>query len=173
MGILIDYKGNVNTSYYGRIGDGYPTDLVDTYLAIRNPETNKIRFVEVEQVSLLSQHYIKNPHESDTRHIDAKTLLYKNFGSKSAVRAMDKKEKTEFNPDIMKSKLDETVEEIDESGLNEDISQEDEDVCPRKNKEAKKLEEVYDIDEIIPPEIMTHLEDPAYKLLETKPLHLP
>lgn len=173
-GLLLQYNGNLNTKYYGLIGDKNPSDLVSTYLAIRNKETNKVRIVEVERCSVLSEHYVEPQQESDTRAIDVRSLLYKNFGSKSAARAMDKKEKTEFNVDILKDKLDTSVFDVDESVLmDESTVAGDDEIRPVRNKEATKVEDLYKVDEIIPKKILANLEKPASTLLETKPIHLP
>lgn len=173
-GLFLQYEGNLDTKYYGRIGENSPSDLVSTFLAIRNRETNKIRFVEVEQCSVLSEHYVVPQHQSDTRAIDVRSLLYKNFGSKSAARAMDKKEKTEFNVDILKDKLDTSVLDVDESILvDESTMNIDDQIRPVQNKEATKVEDLYKVEEIIPKKIMSNLEKPALTLLETKPIHLP
>lgn len=173
-GLLLQYNGKLDTKYYGRIGESYPNDLVSTYLANRNRETNKIRFVEVEQCSVLSEHYFTpQPDTSDSRPIDVRSLLYKNFGSKSAARAMDKKEKTEFNVDILKDTLDTSVLDVDESVLVEESATVDEEIRPVQNKDATKVEDLYKIDEIIPAKILANLEKPALALLETKPIHFP
>lgn len=172
-GLFLQYNGKLDTKYYGRIGENYPTDLVSTYLAIRNRETNKIRFVEVEQCSVLSEHYVTPQQQSDTLPIDVRSLLYKNFGSKSAARAMDKKEKTQFNVDILKDKLDTSVLDVDDSVLMDESVAVDEEIRPVQNKDATKVEDLYKVEEIIPKKILANLEKPALALLETKPIHLP
>ncbi|XP_063704541.1 uncharacterized protein LOC134833962 [Culicoides brevitarsis] len=172
-GLFLQYEGKVDTSYYGRIGENYPKDLVNTFIAIRNRDTNKIRFVEVEQCSVMSEHHVMPTVLSDTQPIDVRSLLYKNFGSKSAARAMDKKEKTEFNVDVLKDKLDTSVLDVDDSVLLDESTLVDEDIRPPQNKDATKIADVYKVEEIIPKKILANLEKPALTLFETKPLHMP
>lgn len=164
---------NENKTYKGCIGEGYPTDLMQTYLAIRDKTTNKMRFVEVEQCRVKSSHHDKAEQEPESRAIDARSLLLKNFGSKSAARAMDRREKTAYNSDIARQRIDESINASfnDSQILNETTTELD--IAPPSNKDAAKVSEAYTLSVVIPREVLHALETPALTLIEMKAIHLP
>lgn len=170
--MTVEYKGETNTTYSGTIGDGYPTDLMSTWIGIYNKRTNTVRFVEAEQCRLKSSHYYEKEQQGTTRAIDTRSLLYKSFGSKSAARAIDRKEKTAYNEDIIKTQINDSLMDasaMDDSQVGEEIS----DIAPPCNKDASKVKDAYTLEDILPKEILHALESNALSLIEIKPIHLP
>lgn len=124
--LLAAYRGDVNTIYRGNLNDSKSNELVGTYLAIRNKITNKVKLVEVDQCLVKSYHHFEKPEEVPGLEIDARSLLLKRFGSKSAARSMEKYEKTKYNPDIVDPKLNETVgtvTKIDDKNLEDEVNE--------------------------------------------------
>lgn len=124
--LLAAYRGNVNTIYRGEVNEGEVSNLVGTYLAIRNKVTNKVRLIEVDNCLVKSSHHYEKPDVAPGLEIDARSLLYKSFGSKSALRAMERKEKTAYNSDFVEKNINDTigsVPDMDESKLEEETNE--------------------------------------------------
>lgn len=113
--LVVAYRGTVDTIYRGTVNEGDTSKLIGTYIAIRNKTTNKVRLVEMDQCLLKSSHHYEKPEVAPGLEIDARSLLYKNFGSKSAMRNIERYEKTAYNADFVENKLNETVKESSEA----------------------------------------------------------
>lgn len=170
--LTLAYHGDHDTTYSGVVGVGYPTDLTRTYLAIHNKTNNTIRFVEVEQCRLKSTHHEKQEHEPETRAIDTRSLLYKNFGSKSAARAIDRKEKTAYKSDMVKERMDQSLSVAKNVAEQQPID-EFSDVAPPYNKDTTKVSEAYSLELVLPEDVLQALIGPALTLIETKITNLP
>lgn len=169
-------KHNKNV-YKGVIGEGYPTDLVNTFIAIKNKTTNKIRLVQVEECSLLNEIYLNKTTAEDQKKIaDPMKSLLKDFGSKKSVTRFDRKEKMKVNLDIAKEQLATTINEInDPSDIHEDnfdkLKIKGEltlnSITPPINKEAKSIDKLYTLNQIISQDMLYALEKVTIKLLKT------
>lgn len=70
-----------------------------------------MRLIEVEECSMLSQHYEAprvNVASFRTKE-QSKRMLAANFGGKSAMKAIERKERMKINVDVVKDKLDSTI----------------------------------------------------------------
>lgn len=68
--------------------------------------------IEVEECSLLSHLYDvpeKSLNTSVRNADDARRILFKDFGSKQAIRSLDRTEKMKMNVDVVKQQLDKTI----------------------------------------------------------------
>lgn len=110
--MLVAYRGQVNTIYRGNVNENPADELVGTYIAIRNKTTNKVRMIEVDQCLVKSSHHYEKPEVSKGLEIDARSLLLKNFGSKAALRAIERREKSVYNSSFVDTNLNDTVKSV-------------------------------------------------------------
>lgn len=135
---------------------------------------------------MLSQHYGESANYgsgSNRTKNQAYKLLLSNFGGKRAASLLERKERMKINVDIVKDQLDKTV--VDASGKidvdtkdNFDLSQAEreqhlESMVPPMNKEAKRLNEVYRLTDLIPESLLNRLDSEAMQLLQTKIEEIP
>lgn len=170
--LTVEYGGKLNTEYRGTVGASYPTDLMNSYLAFRNKTTNEVRFVKVDRCRLKSSHHYRQEHAPETMAIDARSILLKNFGSKAAARAMDRHEKTAYNSDIIRNKMDESLSVFNDSAVVKTDESSD-DIRPPYNKEATNVKDAYRLADMWPLEVLHALEAPALGLIECKTTKLP
>lgn len=181
--------------YTGAVGQGFAGDLMRNFVGIRNTVTNKIRLIEVEQCSLLGKHYLPDPTALRTA-IDkeaAMRVLLKSFGGKVANRLLERKEKMRLNVDVVKENLNKTVNETTALKLNAtngagdddeeakdafDVAQtEREDalksMVPQLNEQAKRLEDVYRLTDLIDEGLLRAMDEDALAVLQTDISDLP
>lgn len=165
-----------DTVYGGEI---VKSSATDNYLAIRNKSTNKIRLVPIDFCSMISEHYYSatriTPQAGNKKQMQ---LLLAKYGGKKAIRAHDKIHRMQVNVDIIKTQLDQSMAITKETIKIEKLEEEalmanDEEVEPPKNYDAKKLNEIYDIETILTKELVHELEEVAQEVLQTKPEDLP
>lgn len=176
-----------DNAYVGRAGDGFADDLLRNFVGIRNRVTNKIRLVEVEQCSLLSKHYQHDAAATTDRTTDtqqAYKIMLKSFGGKAANRMLEKKDKMRLNVDVVKEQLDKTIqaEPADTTGTAErdafdDAIAEREEVMktilPKMNIEATRVEEVYQLTDLIDEDLLARMNDDALAVLRAERADLP
>uniref|UniRef100_A0A1B0DLJ6 Uncharacterized protein n=1 Tax=Phlebotomus papatasi TaxID=29031 RepID=A0A1B0DLJ6_PHLPP len=161
------------------IGDVERDPQMNTFIAIRNAVTNKMRLVQVETCSLLSEHVLKIDDASAVRvGTIGDQMLYSEFGSKKSMSNHDKMHKNKVNVDIFKNHLDDTIQKHNETvEEKQDISDfgetADNSIVPPMNKEAKNIKELYSLEEIVTPELLTELNEVAVEVLKTSPEELP
>uniref|UniRef100_A0A7G3AYH9 Putative transcription dna-dependent n=1 Tax=Lutzomyia longipalpis TaxID=7200 RepID=A0A7G3AYH9_LUTLO len=162
------------------IGDVKQDPQLNTFIAIRNTVTGKIRLVQVETCSMLSEHVLRVREDSAARTAnDDSNKLYTQFGGKKAMKAHDKYNRMKVNVDIVKDTLDNTLEKHEASRVDEPEEMPDfrdtkrNPICPPMNKEAKNIKDLYSFTELIAPRILTEIEYVAKEVLKTPPDELP
>lgn len=155
--------------------------LVDNYMVVRNKRTNTVRLVPYTSCSLISEHYTSVPLTLPSTEED-KLLLRSSiakYGGKNAMRAQDRAARMRVNIDVIKDHLDQTISMSTEQMKREHQEEErladiqDEGVEPPKNYDAKTVQEVYNVREIMTPALVDELDEIADQVLETKPEDLP
>lgn len=155
--------------------------LVDNYLVIRNKRTNRLRLVPYNSCSLISEHYSSVPLSLPAVDEDKQLLRHSiaKYGGKNAMRAQDRIARMRVNIDVLKDHLDQTismsVQQMKEEREEEErlMDCQDEGVEPQKNYSAKTVQEVYNIRQILTPQLVEELDEIAGQVLETKPEDLP
>ncbi|XP_059610953.1 uncharacterized protein LOC132257913 [Phlebotomus argentipes] len=162
------------------IGNVERDPQMNTFIAIRNSVTNKMRFVQVETCSLLSEHVLKVGNDSAVRTAmdDNERSLYMQFGGKRAIKAFDKYNRMKVNVDIVKDDLDSTLQSHSEAVKDEqdtpDFGENAESpIVPPMNKDAKNVRELYSVVEILSPELLSELDSVAQEVTKTPPEELP
>lgn len=126
---------------------------------------------------MLNEIYLNKTSSEDQKKIDnpLKSLL-KDFGSKKSVNTFDRKEKMKVNLDIAKEQLATTINDInDPSDIHEDIFDKLKmkgdltlnSITPPMNKEAKSIDKLYTLNQIISQDMLDGLEKVTIKLLKT------
>lgn len=164
-----------------------------------------MRLIEVEECSMLSQHY-EAPRISVAGYRtkeQSKRMLLSSFGGKTAMRAIERKERMKINVDVVKEQLNQTinrenrlnrlydpcshifilfytvttnkddVEKDDFDQIQEERAKHLEKMIPPMNIAAKKVNEVYKLTDLIDFELLVRLESEAIKLLQTDPEEIP
>ena len=167
------YSGSLDTS---------PSSLVDNYLVLRNKKTDKIRLVPYRSCSMISEHYTSTPLSLPSAADEDQQMLRHSiakYGGKNAMRAQDRATRMRVNIDVIKDQLDQTItmstEQMKQEMKEEErlLEDQDEGVEPPKNYEAKTVQEVYDVRQILTPALVNELEGVAQEVLATKPENLP
>lgn len=153
-------------------------ELTDSYLCVKNLSTNKVRIIPIEQVLLKNQIYTALEKESTLSQISTETSeqkLVKEFGGRKANRYVDNVKKMSMNMDI-KDELDNTIKE---ANVNGDSAEENvakpiyDSICPKFNKDAKDLHEVFNVADVVPQDLLDRLEEEAVTVQATKIENLP
>lgn len=174
--------------YTGTVGKGFDGDLMRNFIGIRNKVTNKMRLIEVEQCSLLGKHYLPDPTalRAGIDRDAAMKVMLKSFGGKAANRLLDRKEKMRLNVEVVRENLNKTVNEVN-SNLSVagndtkdafDVAQtEREDalksMLPQMNEQAKRLEDVYRVTDLIEEGLLRAMDEDALAVLQTDVADLP
>ncbi|XP_053970224.1 uncharacterized protein LOC128872001 [Anastrepha ludens] len=160
--------------YHGVVDASEATALTDTYICVRNKITNKVRIIPIEQATL-SNHIYNTLEQKPLLALTAehtKTMLMKQFGGRKAARYAYNQENNKVNVDVLKNDLDNTVRETEfTNDTDEKLNTEHNfDILrPKFNKDAKKLEEIYDIRDIVPGELLDRLNEES-KVIYSTPL---
>lgn len=126
---------------------------------------------------MLNEIYSNKTSTDNQKKIDnpMKSLL-KDFGSKKSVSSFDRKEKMKVNLDIAKEQLSSTINDIqDPTDVQEDIffklklegDLKLNAITPPINKEAKSIDNLYTLNQIISQDMLDGLEKVTIKLLKT------
>ncbi|XP_011501167.1 PREDICTED: uncharacterized protein LOC105364835 [Ceratosolen solmsi marchali] len=150
---------NGQTIYRGFRPD-FTNDLTYTMLAIRNKKTGKIKLIQAERwnVAPVLNKYINTTTDNETNQVVA---LNKQFGSKKVKRRTEQYEKMKINVENVKDQLEKTVSHIEiqrdelEFTIKDDL--EDNLILPPINKNANQLCEIYNINDIVPDNILKTL----------------
>lgn len=164
--------------YSGRVENNSP---VNSYLAIRNKQTNKMRLVPYNSCSLINEHYTSVPLTLPAVQEDKQLLRHSiaKFGGKNAMRAQDRASRMRVNIDVIKEHLDQAISMSTEQMKGEQKEElrlqdmNDEGVEPLKCYEAKAVQEVYNIRQILTYPLVDELDEVATQVLETKAEDLP
>lgn len=166
-------------------GELQESQQFDTYICLRNKETNKAIIVPVQQALLSNNIYEKlQAKESQpmlSKEIAVKKLL-KEYGGRKASRYVANREEMLVNVDVMRKELDETVkssvqEDEDDDSLAEVNANNAEylaTLVPKCDKTAKNVNDVYDVEDVVPKILLDRLDEEAKTVyaapLETLPL---
>lgn len=164
--------------YSGKIDHGFANDLQRTFIAIRNKTTNKIRLVEVNQCTMLSQHFDRftaSTGQITGRNLeDVQKMSLDTFGSKRAKRMFGQRAKNNYNPDLVKDQLEATLaehqnkepeveDEFDKKRMMGELFLESR--LPKVNKTATKLSEIYQLDDLIDMSLFNRMDEEALAVL--------
>lgn len=155
---------------------------VNTFLAIRNKRTNKLKLVQVQEASFKHTVY-------DTKHsifqnniLDAKKVLHKDFGGKKALVIYERNKKTAPNIEILEETLERQLNTIDDKVFEKDIfdqSQEERakfrgSIFPDIDlSTGNEVRDVFTPSKLLGADMLDHLNDVAIQVLQTDPKHLP
>lgn len=177
LGALLVANGQI---YQGLINDTEVSDLTDTYVCVRNKVTNKMTLIPIDQVTLKNSIYgdlDQTKRKSLSDEVTKMTLL-KKFGGRKASRFIKDQETMRMDMTIVQKDLEATVED---SGLQENDGDEDkvdntvyfEKIRPLFNAEAEKLNEVYQIEDVVPIELLDRLDEEAKTVYQTQVDQIP
>lgn len=161
MGIATD----VNEMVYA--GEEEREELGKTLILARNKITGKVRLIEVGNVELKAvlKSSLDTTDAVDTSYLE----LSRKFGSKKHKKIMEQREKLKMNVTTVTEQMQNVTDNVTEDQL--DLStynkpDSDEFYIPSINREATKVEEVYDLDLILSEEqyekIFAELENAEY-----------
>lgn len=166
-------------------GNAKQDDLTETYICIRNKSSNKVRILPIEQVQLTNNIYEQLNKETEKTEMskqESVQALLKQFGGRKASRYIDNQEKMKMDINIVKTELDQTVEDTKiveddvESALKgngNDAEAHFSAIRPPCNKDAKNIDDIYKIENVIPPSLLSRLEEEAKLVYATNVNNLP
>ncbi|XP_055852088.1 uncharacterized protein LOC129916263 [Episyrphus balteatus] len=166
---IVVTSGNV---YAGPVSNG-SQDLVDTYICVRNKETNKVRIMPIDQVKLINSVYEEK--EKAQFALLSKEAGYgkaiQNFGGRRDMRSLNQRERNKVNIDVFVDQLETTVENsaaVTETP-EEVVSTEDiiDRIRPKFNKDATALSMVFNVYDVIPLELMDRLDEEVSVIFNT------
>lgn len=147
---------------------------MNTFIAVRNKSTNKVRLVQVHESSFKSHHYDTTETAYRNTNLNAMDLQLRQFGGKAAIRYLEKSSKTKSNLEVMADDIKksmaaaEVVFNADSFDEHQKSREENvKSIFPKVNSEATKVKDVYLLENIISRDILSHLEIVAVELLKT------
>ncbi|CAD0207105.1 unnamed protein product [Chrysodeixis includens] len=131
-------------------GEEEEADLGRTLILARNKNTGKVRLIEVENIELKPS--LKSNLDTSELNETSYLELSRKFGSKKHKQIMEHREKLKVNVQTVTEQMQNvtdtlTEDQLDLSAYNNVNS--DEFYIPAINRNAKKVEDVYDIDAIL------------------------
>lgn len=164
-------------AYRGYLGEGLPAKLMDTYVAIRNKKTGKMRLIQLEECNMLNACYDDNKNKFQQQKESLQTMMRK-FGGKVANRALDRNERSISNIDVMNESIQQTVRGYDEEQFAEDnaftkVKVEGElilaSIKPPRNPNAKTPAELYLLEDMLSESVLNSLKTAALGLMQKDP----
>ncbi|SPP88023.1 uncharacterized protein LOC117589710 [Drosophila guanche] len=168
--------------YTGELED---SQQFDTYICLRNKSTNKVQVIPVQQ-ALLSNNVYRELAKKEkekvlpilTKEHAAKKLL-KEFGGRKASRLVDNREKMMVNVEVVRQDLDETVqggaqnEDGEDDDTLADVNTSNKEylasIVPKFDQTATKISEVFDVEDVVPANLLQRLDEEA-KVVYATPL---
>ncbi|XP_021694575.1 uncharacterized protein LOC110674739 [Aedes aegypti] len=163
-------------AYRGYVGENLPSDLMNTYVAIRNKRTGKMRLIQLEECTMLNSCYDDNKNKFQEE--ESSLTLMRKFGGKMAIRALERIERSSSNIDVMSESIEHTVTKYDDDQFTEDkafakMKVEGELILasmkPPRNPEAKTPAEVYRLQDMLSKMVLDNLRTVGLGLLEKEP----
>ncbi|KAI4494840.1 hypothetical protein M0804_001041 [Polistes exclamans] len=156
---------------------GYKPDdkqqLMHTMLLLHNKRTGKVRLVEAERWSVnavLDKQVIDNNKNTSDEKI---VLLNKQFGSKKAKRKTEQYERMKINVNAVKDDLEKTVSNIEINKEDLEMPTADDIITdihlPPCNRDATNVQDVYNLNDIIPENKLEFLNETAKKIIKCVP----
>lgn len=163
-------------AYRGYLGEGLPTDLMSTYVAIRNKKTGKMRLIQLEECNMLNACYDDNKNKFQEQ--ESSLTVMRKFGGKTAIRALERIERSGSNIDVMNDTIQQTVRTYDDEQFNEDnvfskAKLEGELILasmkPSKNPKAKTPVEQYLFEDMLMESTLKSLRTAGFGLMKKDP----
>lgn len=162
--------------YRGYVGEGLPTELMNTFVAIRNKKTGKMRMIQLEECTMLNSCYDDNKNKF--REEDHSKTALRKYGGKVAMLALERIERADANIDVANESIQNMMEKYDDSQFLDDSEftktrVEGELILasmkPPRNPEAKTAAELYVLEQLIPKSLLEHLKTVGLGLVEKEP----
>lgn len=163
-------------AYRGYLGEGLPSDLMDTYVAIRNKKTGKMRLIQLEECSMLNACYDDNKNKF--QEPESTLTVMRKFGGKMAIRSLERNERSGSNIDVMNESIQQTVRTYDDEQFTEDnafakIKVEGElilaSIKPPRNPDAKTPIELYRLEDMLSESVLKSIKTAGLGLMQKDP----
>ncbi|XP_059140408.1 DNA-directed RNA polymerase I subunit RPA49-like [Physella acuta] len=153
--------------YVGRdYGDTnrYPTEVCDYYLGVHNKKTGKVKVMPAQLIQL--DPIVEDKQAADEVDMSQKNYrqkldaLTKEFGSGRSQRAVNKRERNQLDDEMVLKTTDSVVSNAKVEVENKPESEapvSEVSSIPPYNKDATSPEQVYNMDDIIPPPVLSSL----------------
>ncbi|XP_055617502.1 uncharacterized protein LOC129762914 [Toxorhynchites rutilus septentrionalis] len=164
-------------AYQGYPGEGLPDDLMNTFVAVRNRRSGKMRLIQVEQCRMLNACYDDNKNKTAAEPI-SRFAAIRAFGGKKAIRAIERISQQGFNVDVMDRVLGGTVRNFVEDKAPEDNAFAKKKVegdlllasiRPPRNSDAKTALELYQIEQLVSKALLNNLKTVALDMMKREP----
>ncbi|XP_019552314.3 uncharacterized protein LOC109422131 [Aedes albopictus] len=163
-------------AYRGYLGENLPSDLMNTYIAIRSKRTGKMRLIQMEECTMLNACYDDNANKFQEE--ESSLTVMRKFGGKQAIRALERIERSTSNIDVMSESIQHTVTKYDDEQFTEDNAFAKNKVegelilasmKPPRNPEAKTPAEVYRLQDMLSKMVLDSLKTVGLGLLQKAP----
>lgn len=162
------------TVYKSPIRENYAQTLTDTYIAIHDKKTNKVRLVQVEEASLQATVYDTLDEQRRPQRIDKNTALRDHSG-KNGIRYLDRQNRMQPNVNVNSNILEKTKNLTSTDDFYQNVLDMKNDKAeeflssafPVVDKNAKTVKERYSLTNMISEEIIEHLHVVAMDLLKS------
>ncbi|XP_058445192.1 uncharacterized protein LOC131426465 isoform X2 [Malaya genurostris] len=163
--------------YRGYLGEGLPTDRMNTYMAIRNKKTGKMRLIQLEECTMINSCFDDNRANLAGDKDSSQTAIRK-FGGKHALRVLDRIARSGSNIDVMNESIQDSVQQFDDEKFMEDNEfsknkLEGELILasmkPPRNPAAKTPADLYQLESMISDPVLKQLSSVSLQLIEKDP----
>ncbi|KAJ8925362.1 hypothetical protein NQ315_009192 [Exocentrus adspersus] len=147
-------------------------DLYNNFLLVHNKVTGKVRLIQVDCCTVSACLDKKNNNIMDVSEASASnsiTELNKQFGSKRSKRSTEQRERLNMDINTVKEQLEETVSniKIDETDTVSTAPSENDNVYrPKINRDASTVDQVYNLEDIVPMSVLNTLSEEAVEIIE-------
>ncbi|XP_055544646.1 uncharacterized protein LOC129729828 [Wyeomyia smithii] len=165
--------------YRGYLGEDVDADRLNTYVAVRNKTTGKMRLIQVETCTMLHSCY----DEADERKFqnasdEVDLTMQRKFAGKAGLRALDRMARSGSNLDVLNETIHDSVQTFDDERFEEDNQfakgkLERElmlaSIKPPRNPKAQTPAELYQIEDMVSEVVLRQLKTVALDLMQKDP----
>lgn len=164
--------------YRGYVGEGLGTEHVNTYVAVRNRTSGKMRLIQLEPCTMLHCCYDDNSNKFQTATDEIDLAEQRKFAGKVGQRALDRITRSGRNLDVLNETIQDTVQKFDNERFADDnkfakTKLEGElilgSIKPPRNLKANTPAEMYQLEDMVSLAILLHLRKVALELMEKDP----
>ncbi|XP_053682915.1 uncharacterized protein LOC128733382 [Sabethes cyaneus] len=164
--------------YRGYLGEGLGTDQINTYVAVRNKTTGKMRLIQLETATMLHSCYDDSVNKFQSASDEVDLTVQRKFAGKAGLRALDRIARSGSNLDVLNETIHDSVQKFDDERFAEDnqfakSKLEGElllaSIKPARNPKATTPAGLYQLEDMISESVLQQLKTVALELMKKDP----
>lgn len=168
-GNIVVGVANGDMIYTGEVDENENNDLYNNFLMVQQEGSNVIQLIQVNSC-IVAPLLVPKKSSEETTPVKKQSFgdLRKQFGSKKAKRFTEQQERLAMNIENVTEHLEKTVANVNVSETPITLSEDSESAYkPKINRDATTKEQVYQLYDLVPAEVLESLEEKVTEILES------